>query len=305
MIAWCGTPAQLLLTLGALRLDLMDPANGFAIEQVDIGYPTPRDDTSAIPDRDGEWDDTAWFGARAVTINGTVVPSAYGSRSTVLDALAPFLAASARPTLTYQIDGDVAARYLRVRATALSAPHSNPAVTAFQLAWRAPDPIAYGTAMNQVSLIPVSSLAGRTYTTPQGAAITATSGFTPPRYYPAISGALQVDAVNLGALNSAPLIQISGVCSNPAMWNDTVGAVFVVGTDAQPLNLRAGEVLTIDTRARTVYLGGDPNNTRYNFVDFSQSVWWALIPGSNQLRFVPETAGTGATAVVTWQDAYL
>jgi hypothetical protein len=305
MFGWCGSPAQLVLTLGALRLDLMDTANGFAVDTVDIGYPTPRDDLSAIPDRDGEWDDTTWFGARAVTISGTIGPSAYGSRSSVFDRLAPFLVASARPTLTWQIDGDAAPRYLTVRATALTAPHSNPTVTAFQLAWRAPDPVAYSTAVHAVTLVPVATSAGRTYATPQGGTVTATSGWTPNRYYPPISGATQATADNQGALNSPPVIQVSGVCTNPAIWNDTVGDVFVVGTVAQPFNLRSGEVLTIDAKARTVYLGSDPTNTRYNFVDFTQSEWWALVAWPNQLRFVPSTAGAGATATVTWQDAYL
>jgi hypothetical protein len=305
MFAWCGTPVQLILTLGSNRLDLMDTANGFAIEQVDIGYPEPRDDLSAIPDHDGEWDNTSWFGARAVTINGTVVASAYGSRSTVFDRLAPFLVASARPTLTYQIDADMAPRSLVVRATALSAPHFHPTVTPFQLAWRAPDPVAYGTALNAVALVAVAAIWGRQYVTPQGGAVTATSGWTPNRYYPAMTGALQTNAVNLGALNSPPLIEVSGACTNPAIWNDTVGAVFAVGTPAQPLDLRAGEVLTIDTKARIVYLGNDPTNSRYNFVDFSRSVWWSLVPGSNQLRFVPDTAANAAAATVAWQDAYL
>jgi hypothetical protein len=301
----CSSPVALVLTLGALTLDLMEAGNGFAIDTVDIQFPNPNEDISPIPERDGQWDDTRFFGARAVTIAGTIIPAAYGSRSKVLDRLAPFLAQTARPTLTYQIDADAPARFVTLRATNLTAPATNPTISAFQLAWKAADPAAYGVALNQVVIAPTAAIFGRTYTHPQGAAITNTSGWQPPRVYPHTSGAVNVVATNQGTLSTPPLIVVKGGCTNPKVWNDTAGAVFAVGTTAQPLVLAAGSSLTIDARNRLVYLGNDPTNTRYNYVDFSVSSWWSLLPGDNHLRFVPDTADGAANATVSWNDAYL
>jgi hypothetical protein len=304
--ARCGTPATLVLTLGSRTLDLMDAGNGFAVAQVDLGFPNPRADTSTIPDRDGEWDDTAWSGPRAVTISGSITPSTkLGSRSKVLDALAPFLAAGARPTLTYQIDADVAPRRLTLRATALSAPATNPTVSAFTAGWSAPDPAAYDTTVDQVTLSPSTLGFGRVYATPQTATPTATSGWTPPRVYPAVTGGVGAMAQNDGTLNTQPIIVIHGPCTNPAVFNDTSATVFAVGSNALALTLAASDTLTIDGTTRTVYLGSDPTNSRYNYVDFTRSSWWPLSPGPNSLRLVCDAADPSVTAVVSWSDAYL
>jgi hypothetical protein len=297
---------MLVLSRGSSVLDLMDPANGFAVAQVDLGFPNPRADTSTIPDRDGEWDDTAWSGPRAVSISGSIVPSsALGSRSRVLDALAPFLVAGARPVLTYQIDADVAPRSLTLRATALSAPATNPTVSAFQAGWTAPDPAAYTTDVDQVTLSPSTLQFGRVYATPQTATPTATSGWAPNRVYPAMTGGVGAAAVNDGTLNTQPVITISGPCTNPAIFNDTLGTVFAVGSNALALTLAATDTVTIDGRSRTVYLGADPTNSRYNYVDFTRSSWWPLTPGTNSLRLVCDAATPSVTAVVSWFDAFL
>lgn len=301
----CDIPSLLTLTLGALALDLMDADNGFLISAVDIGYPNVREDTSAIPARDGQWDNTARFGARVVSITGTMIPAPLGSRSMVLDTLAPFLVPSARPVLTYQIDADMPPRQLTLRASALSAPANDPTASAFQAAWVASDPVAYSTVTQTVDLVPQGLVFGRTYATPQGATVTPTSGFTHPRTYPAMSGGQAVTVTNGGALPAWPLIQIFGDCTNPQVINDTVPGTLAVGTTARPLQVRAGEVLTIDTRNRLVYLGADPANSRYDFVDFAASSWWPLVPGPNHLRFNPSAATTAAYATVQWADAYL
>jgi hypothetical protein len=283
----------------------MDAANGFAIANVDIGFPTPAEDISPMPQRDGVWDSTQFFGPRAVTISGSIMPASFGSRSAVLDVLAPFLAQTARPTLTYQIDADVAPRFLTLRASALSAPATDPTYSAFQVGWKAADPAAYGAILNQVVIAPTAAIFGRTYTHPQGAAITTTSGWQPPRVYPHTSGAINVVATNAGTLSTPPTIVVRGGCTNPKVYNDTAAAVFAVGTSGQPLVLAPGSSLTIDARNRLVYLGADPTNTRYNYVDFSVSSWWSLLPGDNHLRFAPDTADGAAVAVVSWNDAYL
>jgi tail protein len=301
---YCATPAVLTLTLGAATLDLMDAANGFAVEQLDFGYPNVREDISPIPDRNGSWDDTAWFGQRVVSIKGTLLPTSAGSRSKTFDTLAPFLVPSARPTLTFAVDADTSPRFFTLRAAQLSAPASNPTLTAFSAQWVAADPAAYSIQMNVVTVGATGGGQGRIYVTPQTGTVTNTSAWTPPRVYPVLSGGLNVSAVNQGDLRTPPLIQVFGPCTNPAIYDDTVGAVIKVGTATQPLTLAAGDVLTVDGRGRLVYLG-TPASSRYNYVDFTVSSWWLLAPGPNALRYVADIATPASYASVAWNDAYL
>jgi hypothetical protein len=69
--AYCGTPNTLRLeardSAGALTasLDLMNEASGYRVETLDVGFPTVRDQTSALPTRDGDLDYTRLYGPRA------------------------------------------------------------------------------------------------------------------------------------------------------------------------------------------------------------------------------------------------
>jgi Siphovirus-type tail component, C-terminal domain len=303
----CDSPRILRLELGANTLDFMDPGNGFYIDTLDLGYPAVRDDTSATPDRDGEWDDTWLFGARVVSVGGSITPGpAIGSRSAVLDTLAPFLVASARPRLVFSVD-DLAPRFVTLRPSQLSAPFTHPSVSAFTVAWSAPDPVCYSLDGRSLIIASSSAVFGRRYTDPQTTGIvTPMSAWIPPRVYPSMRGVQAAQAINAGTMNTPPVFQIFGPCTNPAVYNDTLGAMFAVGTDTAPLTLGATDVLTLDYRNRAVYVGTDPNNGgRYAYVDFGRSSWWPLVPGPNALRFVPVTAQAGAQAVCTWNDAYL
>jgi Phage tail protein len=301
----CEAPNILTLTLGALTLDLMDADNGFAVSQVDLGYPTVREDVTPISNRHGQWDNTAWFGPRVISVSGSIMPAPFGSRSKVLDRLAPFLDPSARPTLTYQIDPDVAPRMIGLRAAALSAPATHPSISSFQASWVASDPRAYTTDVDSVTLLPSGVAFGRRYVTPQTGTVTNTSGWTHPRVYPDMRGSTQVAAVNDGTLPALPTVTVWGPCTNPKVWNDTAGAVLAIGTTAAPYALVAGSQVTFDVAGRQVYAAGDPEAGRYQYVDFTISTWWSLAPGPNNLRYSADTATSASTAVVAWSDAYL
>jgi hypothetical protein len=305
MAAYCGTPATLILALPASTLDLMDAANGFRVAEVDLGYPAVRADTSPIPDRNGEWDNTANFGARVVSVKGSLIPSGLGSRQKAFDALAPFLVAMARPTLTYVIDGDETARTLTLRPAQFSGPYSNPTASDFQVQWSAPDPAAYSAVRHQTNVAPGGLGYGRTYTTPSPGTPTNVTTRTYPRVYPATSGQPSASVVNAGNLRTDPLITIYGPATNPAVYNDTVGQVLAVGSVSNPFTLAAADVLTVDGRARAVYLNGNPNSTQYAYVDFTRSSWWQLTPGANTVRYVADTATPASYATVAWNDAFL
>jgi hypothetical protein len=284
-------------------LDLMDyDANGIIVDSVDLGYPDVREDTGVWTDANGTWDFTRFFGARGITLGGTLVDSARGTRSMSYKALIPYLDPAARPVLVYSFDGDDHFAYLNLRAAGYSGAITNPVITKWSAQWKCPDAIAYDLESNSVTIIPgVTGSFGRTYTTPQLQTPTPTSGWTPNRYYPVMGGAAYGLASNNGTAVTWPIIQIFGYCTVPAIINDTTNKTFAM---ASGYTVNAGEVLVIDTRQRAVYLG-TPNASRYNQVDFSRSSFWPLIPGDNHITFVPATADPNAKAVITWQNAYI
>jgi hypothetical protein len=287
-------------------IDLLDEdAYGLNVEEVDLGYPIVRDDMAPVPDAHGEWDNTAFFASRVVSITGVLAPSHLGSRQRAFDYLSRYLLPDRRPVLIFMLDADVAPRYLQLRSSAWSGPVRSPDWVQFQGQWRCGDPVAYSVEAREVAIIPSGLEYGRKYVTPQEDEPTDTSGWTPDRYYPDMRGATQVDANNAGSMPSWPVIRVFGGCTNPQVINDVVGARIALGTEDQPFVLRPGEVLTIGTRNRRIYLGADPSNSRYNYVDFTRSSWWPLMPGANDLRFVADPADDDATARIYWNDAYL
>jgi hypothetical protein len=291
-------------------LDLMDyDANGLIIDTVDLGFPDIREDMAVIPDADGEWDFTRFFGARGISLSGTLVDSSRGTRMMALRALGPFLSVPARPSLIYSFNTDDDIAYMRLRVAGYSGAITNPVITKFQVQYKATQPpVGYSLTTQSVRVIPGSLYAfGRIYTEPQPqdpggpGVITATSGWEPDRHYPDMGGAQHALAVNAGDASTWPFILITGYCVGPAVYNDTTGLGFAM---APSFVLNSGETLVVDMRDRQVYLG-TPDASRYAQVNFASSAWWSLQPGENDVRFTPNTAGDDASATVVWQNAYL
>lgn len=288
----------LVLQLGDLTIDLNDTdANGFVIESIDPGYAAPRAVVTDLPGQDGQRDDTAYFSTRTVQLTGAVVPTLAGaSRTKAKDALAPFLAPNARPQLLYAFDEDTDTRSLTLRVGQWSNPIDHPVnATAFSVQFVCPDPISYGLLQREITVpLAAGAATGRAY----------------PRTYPrAYSSAVPVDVAvaTAGTYPTWPLVRIYGPCQDPALtWVDpTTGAPIGVQVVFDGLTIADGDYVEVDTRARTAVEDGDPMANRYNFVDFSSTVWGPLQPGSNKLRFTASSTGTDCTCVVFWYDAFL
>lgn len=292
MADYCDTPDTLVLVLGADTFDLMDSDNGVVVSEVDLGYPTVRDVTAALPTRDGDFDTTTLFGPRAVSITGTVVPSPrFGSRQRVLDALARYTAAAARPQLRYAIDGDVGQRFLNLRPAQLSGPYVHPLVSAFSVGWVAPDPIAYSVdAQLRVVLAPGVN-PGRIYPL-----------IFPRTYPPGSGGAGTARLVNDGSYRTWPVFRIFGPCTDPSVtWLDPPGGY--IGTVG--LTVAAGDWVHINTATADVWYNSDPGASRYSNLDFDRLRWEPLRPGFTDIRFTAASAAPPCQAEVTWRHAYL
>jgi hypothetical protein len=300
--AYCGAPVALTLTSAGSTLDLMDQANGFRVETVDLGYPAVREDVGDYPGRRGGWDNTRLFGARAVTVTGWIVPVPGASRQAAWHAIAPYLDPAARPVLTFQIDGDQIPHQLHVRAAQFSSVASNPQVSPFQLGFKALDPVAYSATVNTAICWPTNTAGGRTY------------NLSFPRVYPAspIGGATTTTA---GDQTVYPLLHLYGPASTIRIAETIWAAAAPTGYSyAIPFksgySVAAGDRLDIDCAAHTVLTNGDPGSSQYNQIDFANwsGFWPRLAPtDTNPAEWtLSATATSGVTQLqIVWQDAYL
>jgi hypothetical protein len=291
---YCNTPAVLTLSIGSTVLDLMDPSNGYRVNAVDLGYPDVREDQDLRADANGVVDYTRLFGARAVTIQGSLVPSAMGSRQKAWHALAPFLIPSARPVLTYQIDSDVSPRTMTLRPDQLSSVFNHPLVSDFQVGWKAPDPLAYDSRVQVAYVWAVAAGGGRIY------------NLVFNRVYPA-GGSGTATTQNNGDLTVYPVLRIYGPITGPQVQMTPAGGAAVNMGFPQSFIINNGSHVTIDCRTRTAYLNDDRSQSVFSSLTLgSQGIWPSMPPG---VRTFWTLAGSNTSNVtqmqVQWQDAYL
>jgi hypothetical protein len=272
MTAYCSSPTTLRLeTLDAAgtvtaTLDLMDQANGYRVSSLDVGHPTVRDVIAPLPTRDGDYDSTRLYGPRSVTVAGSFIPSTAGSRQKALQALRWWCQPRLRPRVVYAVDSDCAPLWLAIRGSQLAAPMSNPAVSAFTVAWVAPDPVA-------------RALTTQTATINPGATGTVT---------------------NAGTYRAWPVLDIYGPCTNPVVtWvTPAAGAVVFSG-----LTVASGHYVEVDTSAQTALLDASPASSVYPSLDFHSTRWAGLEPGVTSLSFTAGTSSSPARLVVKWADS--
>lgn len=288
-----------MLQLGSLSLDLNDPdTTGFAISSVDLGNPTVRAVTDDLPGQDGSFDQTAYFSTRIVKLQGAMVPTLAGaSRAKVFDTLAPYISPGARPTLVYSTDADTPDRCLDLRVDQWTNPIDHPVnASALSVQWVG-QPTAYDATFNEVD-IPFGTGSPLGFTFPLTLPLTfPLGGFT--------GGSAFV--ISDGTYQAWPLLRIFGPCTDPAVyWLDpTSDAELGIQVVFSGITVDPGDYIEVDCRARTANLNGDPGASRYNFVDFSATLWGPLQPGQNELRFAPATASTGSICQVLWRDSFL
>lgn len=285
------------LVMGSSTIDFSDWADhGLIIGSVDLGFPAPREVVTNLPGRDGDFDETAFFGTRVVTLTGSAGPGADGSRAQGLALLAPFLAPGARPQLVFALSDDVAERVLNLRPSDFTAPVADGTAVAFTASWKCPDPIAYGLVTNETDIPPsTGATGGRTYSR------------TFPQVYPAsFGGAGQATVITNGNYATWPVLRIYGPCVDPAVYWLDAGANRI-GTQVvfAGLTIVTGDYIEVNTRAQTVTLNGSPGANRYSFLDFANTQFGPLRAGSNLLQFAASSASAPAEVAVLFPDAYL
>lgn len=292
---------MLLLALDGETLDLSDwSANGVYVAKVDIGAPAVREVAYDLPDRDGVLDQTAFVGARLITLSGQVIASAEaGTRQQILDRLQRFCRPGTRPTLTVAMNDDEP-RVIGLRPDQCAAPIERPGRCPVAASWKAPDPRWYAAGPDGTPVVasvivypPVSSSQGRAY------------NLTFARQYPSAWGGSGFAVATVeGSTATWPTHRIDGPATNPYVTtSDPAGNTTRI--DFASLTLAIGEYVEIDTAARTVWLNGDPGADRYSTLDFAATRWGPIHPGPTTISFNAEAFASPSRLVTTWQPAYL
>ena len=231
---------------------------------------------------DGTIDGLRTFGARVITIGGSVVAPDRGSLMQAMDRIAGVLAGRSR-TGTLLVNEEARQMYRQALVT-LDA-DTKVAVAdrlraTFSLALYAADPARYSTSTQQVQSLRYTP--GGLFTIP----LTVPIVFGPP----GASGFLTIN--NNGNQDAWPVFRFVGPLVNPTVRLVGDRAISVV------ISLAAGQELVIDSKGRTVMLGA---SSRRGFLSFD-SAWFSLPPGSSQLYFSADS-GSG-TLTVQWRDAW-
>lgn len=256
-----------LFVLGDQRQDLI-------LQGVTAPFPAVRAVSAGRVDADGDTDVTAHHGARAVAVALRVYD---GGQQALLDQLAGYLHPAKRPYLCVDDDEWAGERRLRLRSDQATAPvvdlTSNGVYRDVQVQWSAPDGVWEGSDEVTFGLLATASTSvGRIYVE------------TFPRSYAATMGTGQIEVVNPGSTDSDQMVRMYGPCVGPQYSNDSTGETIAFTSD---LIVAAGEYVEVDTRNRTAFYLSDPDASRLGNLDFANSTWWRMHPGSNSVRYHP------------------
>lgn len=268
--------------------------DGIALSTLDLGFPVVRAVTYDRADADGVDDETAYIGARVVSVNLTLFRGSLAA-AVMLDRLRAFCGPTKRPSLIYKLDGQDE-RQATLRVTQQSAPVGLPrkSLIDVQAQWSCPEGKLYSTLQGLANVNPAGSTEpGRAY------------DLTFDRTYPSLAAGGQLVDV-AGNIATNPRIRIFGPATNPRIENQTTGRKLEFTANGG-IALAAGDYLEIDVAAKTVRLNGlaDVGSNLYGRLNFAVSKWWALEPGENLIRYYPVASSSPSLAELTWRAAWL
>lgn len=292
-----------MLVLAADGLDPLDldatETEGYLCEQWTIGPPDVREVVVPRTLANGTIDRTAYVGSRAVSLTVVAFPSGDRSVQGQLDRLRAFCRPELRPTLTWQVDSDDPRTVTLRAAPGLDVEWSRTDWRRVGLSFVAPDGLIFAGDWTgsgaEVRVIPPSAGAetGRRYDE-------VPTGRVYDRDYPQ-SNVANVTIVNPGDIAVPWVARIYGPCTNPALYNDTLGRALILSANGG-LTLAAGQAVIFDSQARTITVDGA---SRYNRLDVTTSQWWSLAPGDNTIRYVPATFSAASECQFVWRHAWL
>lgn len=263
---------------------------GVLTEISGLDSPDVRESADDLVEQDGGIHGNFYYGRRPVVLSGIILnpasPTQRNARQALLSRASNAMRTGGDATLTWTPSGGVQQQIVVRRQQPLRI--SGAWQKTFQLPLVAADPRVYSSALHTSTVITsVSGVsAGRVY----------------PKVYPIKYAAAaplgQLLVTNGGDALTYPLIRVFGPGNNPVIYNFTTGqAIRLI------YSLGVGDWLTIDTLNHTVLLNDAVS--RYSVVDFTNTSWWGLLPGVNDLRIAFDTYIAGSSLQVNYRDAWL
>lgn len=282
--------------LGGMRVDLGSiPLGGVDSDGVSWslqsleGWDSP-DVRAEFADREadhGAWASPVYLGARPITLAGTVTAP---DRATLEDALEQLrAAASLSDTLLVVYELTTPKQSLVRRSGKPLLAYVTDRIATYSVMMTAADPRRYSTTLSTGTTMLPSTSGGLTFPV------------TFPITFSASTVSGVVSAANSGTVDSRPVLTITGPVVAP-----TVSALYPDGSVRQliySLDLVSGDVLTIDTDARTVLLNGTVSRRRFMNV----SGGWPTIPAGSSISYQFQSGTYNATATlgVSWRSAWM
>jgi hypothetical protein len=247
-----------------------------------------RESTSDLVEADGASHGPFWLSRRSGTMQGVLLPSELN-----MAVVAAAESKLKRATRALRADGilrwtppnDSSPRQLRFRV------QDGPRITgrrpkAWQITLVSTDPYALSSTETSTVITP-GAAAGET-------------GIASPITDP-ISTSLNVTAqqfvVNQGDAPTWPRFRIDGPITNPQVLNQTTGAKVAFAYTLNP-----GEWLDIYPERGRILLNGTAD--RYSALDFANSSWWQVQPGSNDVRLLASSFSSPAQLTVFFRHAW-
>lgn len=260
------------------------------LDKLDVPGPGVRVVTQDRAEADGQVDTTTRHGARACSVEVTLLDRPMA----LADEINGFLHPSARPYLVMDEEEWGAARRLRLRVDQFSAPlpRESHAFVRHQLQWAVPDGVWSATDPQEFTI---------------SAEATGVRGMkfpvSFPMTFPGSASHGLAEIVNPGNTFSDQKVRLYGPAIGPRYTCNVTGRTVAFN---EGLVLELGEYVEIDTAAGTALAMSDPDASRADYLDYEVSTWWQLLPGRNFIRYHP-IAGVdvGAAAVGSYVPNWL
>jgi hypothetical protein len=279
------TPGEILLTADDLPDLAIDCTTGFVATDLQVGFPSVRPVVRSRALGDGAIDNSAFLGARAITLSLTL-DTTVGTPQSLIDRIMPFMAQTRRPRLSWRL-GDTVNTGVGVDNR-----------------WRSA--VVRGVDAPLV-------ITGPRYWT------VVLSFVTIGAYLE--SKDVHTTTVTTAVGGPSPLVPITNSGTAPSPWVMTLvapGASVINNYDfslptatlnVQAYNLLSGYTMEIDSLNRTALakVGGVVVDNIYPFIDSTYWEWSDLWfpPGTDNLQLSLSSPGYSVTATFTWRDSWL
>lgn len=255
--------------LGILNLSC---DTGYVVRTYEFGFPTVREVTYSNSLDDGNFDVTAFFGPRAVTldmvlrntpsVDGTGTPIA--TEAELRDQLMKFLSPARRPILMFSEHGDSRVRTLMLRGSDAPFAVARPRFNELSASWVAPHGVIENIDLKQFYFTFSEENLEATYILRAH-----NKGTTPSHWTMTINGDLESPQLQLG---------------NQRLW---------LNFHVEPRN-----IVTIDSRSKTVRIGNQL--VGYRYLD-DQSDWFRIPPGDQDIIFTHTAIPREGLPYAYWQ----